>query len=121
MTSLRAELTAANNLLARIHRDGGHHTEQVGFAQSCADADAAWLRRELELDATRAELARVTAERDNWMWAGMAHLRKGHNDTVLFRTLRRAPVRLWDRARRSAVQRDASGRRRKRGSGEPRM
>ena len=35
---LRAELTAAKNLLARIHRDGGHHTEAVGFAQSVADA-----------------------------------------------------------------------------------
>jgi hypothetical protein len=36
--SLRAELAAAKNLLARIHRDGGHHTEAVGFARSVADA-----------------------------------------------------------------------------------
>lgn len=34
-----AELAAAKNLLARIHRDGGHHTEAVGFARSVADAD----------------------------------------------------------------------------------
>lgn len=26
------------NLLARIHRDGGHHTEAVGLEQSVADA-----------------------------------------------------------------------------------
>lgn len=37
---LRAELAAAKNLLARIHRDGGHHTEAVGFAQSVTDAEA---------------------------------------------------------------------------------
>jgi hypothetical protein len=28
----------ARSLLAVIHRDGGHHTERVGFAQSTADA-----------------------------------------------------------------------------------
>jgi hypothetical protein len=27
------------NLLARIHRDGGHHTEEVGLATSVFDAD----------------------------------------------------------------------------------
>lgn len=35
---LRAELAAAKDLLARIHRDGGHHTEAAGFTQSVADA-----------------------------------------------------------------------------------
>lgn len=29
------------NLLARIHRDGGHHTGKVGLEQSCKDADMA--------------------------------------------------------------------------------
>jgi hypothetical protein len=29
------------NLLARIHRDGGHHTEACGLEKSVADADAA--------------------------------------------------------------------------------
>lgn len=28
----------ARQLLAIVHRDGGHHTEAVGFAQSCRDA-----------------------------------------------------------------------------------
>jgi len=49
--ALRAELAAAKNLLARIHRDGGHHTEAVGFAQSVADADAKvseWLLAEAD-------------------------------------------------------------------------
>ena len=31
-------------LLAVIHRDGGHHTEKVGFAQSVEDACAEWYR-----------------------------------------------------------------------------
>lgn len=28
----------ARQLLAVVHRDGGHHTEEVGFVQSCKDA-----------------------------------------------------------------------------------
>ena len=50
---LRAELTAANNLLARIHRDGGHHTEAVGFIRSAQDAEKkvlGWLSGETEND-----------------------------------------------------------------------
>lgn len=50
---LRAELTAANNLLARIHRDGGHHTEAVGFIRSAQDAEKkvlGWLSGEIEND-----------------------------------------------------------------------
>ena len=49
--ALRAELAAAKSLLARIHRDGGNHTEAVGFAQSVADADAKvseWLLAAME-------------------------------------------------------------------------
>ena len=30
---------AALDLLAVIHRDGGHHTNEVGFVQSCKDAE----------------------------------------------------------------------------------
>jgi regulator of replication initiation timing len=51
VVSLRAELAAAKDLLAKIHRDGGHHTEAVGFAQSVADADAKvseWLMAEAD-------------------------------------------------------------------------
>lgn len=35
-----AALDAVKNLLARIHRDGGHHTESVGMETSIADAEA---------------------------------------------------------------------------------
>lgn len=45
-------IRAAKNLLARIHRDGGHHTGDVGFIQSCKDANSAWC--ELMID--KAEL-----------------------------------------------------------------
>jgi hypothetical protein len=36
--SLIAKVRAAKEILAVIHRDGGHHTECVGFEQSCVDA-----------------------------------------------------------------------------------
>lgn len=32
------EFAAALDLLAVLHRDGGHHTYEVGFIQSCKDA-----------------------------------------------------------------------------------
>lgn len=38
LAALRAQLEAAHNLLAVLHGDGGHHTESVGFLQSCLDA-----------------------------------------------------------------------------------
>lgn len=41
--AVRAREQDARNLLARIHRDGGHHTEAVGFKQSCLDAEQEWL------------------------------------------------------------------------------
>ena len=33
------EYQAAGNLLALIHRDGGHYLENVGFLNSCKDAE----------------------------------------------------------------------------------
>ena len=45
---LRAELAAAKNLLARIHRDGGHHTEAVGVINSITDAHEKWSELLLE-------------------------------------------------------------------------
>lgn len=59
---LRADLTAAKNLLARIHRDGGHHTEAVGFAQSVADAGdkvSEWLLVAEERNALAAHVERL--------------------------------------------------------------
>jgi len=40
LAAARAAEVAIGNLLARIHRDGGHHTERVGLEQSCKDAEA---------------------------------------------------------------------------------
>jgi hypothetical protein len=37
-----SNVTALGNLLAVIHRDGGHHTEAVGVEQSVADAHKVW-------------------------------------------------------------------------------
>lgn len=37
---LSLKLAAARDLLAVIHRDGGHHTDDVGFVQSCKDAQS---------------------------------------------------------------------------------
>ena len=73
-TALRAELAAAKNLLARIHRDGGHHTEAVGFAQSVADAGdkvSEWLLAAAERTALAAHVERLVG-----VLAGVCKLRK---------------------------------------------
>lgn len=59
---LRAELAAAKDLLARIHRDGGHHTEAVGVSQSVSDADnkvSEWLLAAEERDRLAADNERL--------------------------------------------------------------
>jgi hypothetical protein len=48
--------TMLRNLLARIHRDGGHHTEKVGLARSVYDAD----KRVALLHAERTDRAEST-------------------------------------------------------------
>jgi hypothetical protein len=48
------------NLLAIVHRDGGHHTERVGLAQSASDAHQAWA--DLITRAERAESELLYAE-----------------------------------------------------------
>lgn len=61
-TESAAALLLLHNLLARIHRDGGHHTEAVGLAQSVADADAAvvgWLELANELAHADAAIVRL--------------------------------------------------------------
>ena len=52
------------SLLARIHRDGGHHTESVGLARSVYDAD----NRVAELNAAVADRTELAARRwlDGW-------------------------------------------------------
>jgi hypothetical protein len=58
------------NLLAIIHRDGGHHTGDVGVSQSVADAHASW--------------AHLVSERNEaWalLWAAVAfHKGRTHDD-----------------------------------------
>lgn len=44
----------AGNLLARIHRDGGHHEERVGYEQACIDAEEAVLDMRSKLEALSA-------------------------------------------------------------------
>ena len=69
MKRIRAALTAARSadlpphpdtlqlrcLLARIHRDGGHYTEENGVAESCAEADRKVVEMLAALDAARAQ------------------------------------------------------------------
>ena len=42
-----------NDLLARIHRDGGHHTGEVGVEQSVDDAHEVWAEMVRERDDAR--------------------------------------------------------------------
>lgn len=75
--------TALCNLLAIIHRDGGHHTTVVGLGQSVADAHQVWAG--LQKDVGDANAARAKAEAD----AGVLRLALervislGHNDDCI--------------------------------------
>lgn len=61
---LEAQLAEAGNLLAVIHRDGGHHTGAVGFVRSCQDAQATVLERVQEIDRVTGELAEARKDGD---------------------------------------------------------
>lgn len=73
--TLRADLTlvtqAHGNLLAVIHRDGGHYVDRVGWAQAAKDAQRIVIELRATLDvmasdrhSVERELAEMTAERD---------------------------------------------------------
>ena len=68
-----AAIDAAKNLLAVIHRDGGHHTDKVGFIQSCKDAEQ--VRHELfsALEGKDAEIERLKA-RNKFLEKGIRQL-----------------------------------------------
>jgi hypothetical protein len=51
-------------ILAVIHRDGGHYTGERGLSQSVADAHATWASVVRERDEARAEIERLRAECD---------------------------------------------------------
>ena len=48
-------------ILAVIHRDGGHYTGEHGLSQSVADAHATWAVVVRERDTARAEVERLRA------------------------------------------------------------
>ncbi|MBK8260179.1 MAG: hypothetical protein IPK80_02445 [Nannocystis sp.] len=53
-----------DNLLAIIHRDGGHHTGEHGVSQSVADAHATWAAVVRERDAATERAEKAERERD---------------------------------------------------------
>lgn len=50
------------NLLARIHCDGGHYTEQHGIAKSVEDADKRLVKNSIALDVEKDKAAEAAAE-----------------------------------------------------------
>ena len=64
--ALRAENAITSqqlgNLLAIIHRDGGHHTCSVGPEQSIEDAHIAWARLVSKVERLRGALERIAAD-----------------------------------------------------------
>jgi len=53
----------ARDLLAVIHRDGGKHTSEVGFAQSIADATEVLAARQAEIGRLRAVADELLSQR----------------------------------------------------------
>ena len=54
--------TIAGNLLARIHRDGGHHANAIGWERAADEADVIVVRLYVERDEARAEVERLRSE-----------------------------------------------------------
>ncbi len=54
---LQADRNAIRGILAVIHRDGGHHTEKVGYRRSVEDAHQIW-------GDLQTAISDATAERD---------------------------------------------------------
>ena len=52
---------ALHEILAVIHRDGGHYTGKHGIAKSVEDAHAAWAAMMREMDKLRAERRQLRA------------------------------------------------------------
>jgi hypothetical protein len=62
-SALKAE-QQLKELLARIHRDGGHHTDKVGLQRSCDDADNVLVKWREAFDAAESESARQKSARE---------------------------------------------------------
>jgi hypothetical protein len=61
---LRAEISAALDLLAVIHRDGGHHEVKHGLVRSCKAGEAVVIGLRAEVECLKSELADETGALD---------------------------------------------------------
>jgi hypothetical protein len=64
-------------ILAVIHRDGGHYTGEHGISKSVADAHATWAVMVRERDEARAEVEVLRRERDDLHGAVMLAEERG--------------------------------------------
>ena len=63
MSDLLPLENAVRNLLAVIHRDGGHHTARVGLGRSLKDAEKAVIEDRETLDRAELTIQRIKARR----------------------------------------------------------
>ena len=73
------EIALLLNLLAVIHRDGGHHTLQFGVLQSAKEAEAAICRERVECSELREQLEQERKRLDTVAYYGAA-LRRDPKD-----------------------------------------
>ena len=64
LDEVEMERTDVYDLLAVVHRDGGHHTEEVGLAQSCSDAREVFYEFFGLVENLQSEVDQLTDERD---------------------------------------------------------
>ena len=116
-------------LLAIIHRDGGHHTEAVGISQSVADAHAVWAalmaerdaaqerdrlakmitsRIQAERDAARAEVARLNAQLESITAENHSRAMREARSLEDWASLRAEAERMRDALRKLLLSRDAA-------------
>ena len=64
------------NLLAVLHRDGGHHTAEVGLTQSVEDAIERWAQDRRRIDALETQLKQMGEDEQifrQMLWMGHGH------------------------------------------------
>jgi hypothetical protein len=69
------------NILALIHRDGGHHTASVGLQQSVADATIAWGIVLTERDTALSENERLRKTIQRYIMVAAAHECDSYSDS----------------------------------------
>lgn len=75
--SVETDRTMLLNLLAVIHGDGGHHSDEVGVAQSVADAHQVWAAMK-----TNDSLVASWVEDIDWMYSTLRNAVELLSDTV---------------------------------------